>query len=59
MRTSDALNEKVQELKRKYFIGNLNVYTMALPASVNYGTLVCEVIEKENREKQEEVDLCD
>ena len=38
-----------------YFIGNLDVYTLDLPVSVNYGTLICELIEKENREKQEGV----
>lgn len=38
-----------------YFIGNPDTYSLNFPMSVNYGTLVCELFEKENRERQEEI----
>lgn len=38
-----------------YFIGNLDAYSPDLPMSVNCGILVCELFEKENREKQREI----
>lgn len=38
-----------------YFIGNLDVYSLKLPMSVDNGILVCELFEKENRERQRDV----
>lgn len=38
-----------------YFIGNQNAFFLNLPMSVDQGILICELIEKDTRKRQEEV----